>query len=236
EDAAKLERKAAERRALQAQLREAARRAGAPASEGRGGDVAGAEAGPSGSGASRGSGTGAALDVTDEAIERVEELLERRQAARAEGDALWRQRNKVPRPQPVEDGVSEDQLVRLRANLLRWSSAPPVEPRRPVWAWGIALALATAVVGAGSLGAQQALMLALAGATVTWLLILGLLVPPLTSAVRRQVEAETRRAQTQHGLTGPDRWEHAEVADLVVAIDDELAARRRTAAAARQHT
>jgi energy-coupling factor transporter ATP-binding protein EcfA2 len=125
---------------------------------------------------------------------------------------------------------SDDQLVRLRANLLRWLSAPPLEPRRPAWAWGAALALALSVACAGALEASAAVLLSLAGATVAWLVIAALVVPPVASAVREQVEAETDQARARHGLVGPATWEHAEVADLVAAIDADLAERARRAA------
>lgn len=214
EDDAKLAQKTSERQALLAQFREAGRRVGAAPDEPRTGDIG----------------------VSDKTMQRVEELLEQRQAARAEEQALLRQRSRLPPAPPAARGSTDDQLVRLRVNLLRWLSAPPSEPRRPAWTWGLALALVTAVVGAGTLGASGTVLLALAGATSAWLLSAWLLIPPMASAVRHQVEAETHQARAQHGVGGPVAWEHAEVADLVAAVDAELAERARRAADERQRS
>jgi energy-coupling factor transporter ATP-binding protein EcfA2 len=228
EDHAKLAQKASERQALLVQLREVGRRVG-----------------------HEGDGTEPPAVVSDTTIHRVEELLEQRQSARTEEASLLRQRSRVqavaggPEPDPRETDTepgeehvlvagSDDQLARLRANLLRWLAAPPVEPRRPAWAWGVALALILAVVSAGALEASATVLLALAAATSVWIVLTALAVPPQTSAVRQQVEAETSRARVQHGLGAPVVWEHAEVADLVTAIDAELAERGRLAAERRR--
>ncbi|HET8986290.1 MAG TPA: hypothetical protein VFN03_11065, partial [Trueperaceae bacterium] len=229
DDDAKLAHKVSERQALLVQLREVSRRLGADGeAQERTGDVS----------------------VSDTTMQSIEELLEQRQSARADESSLVKQRSRLqawkgevdleagatathgepgaPAEQDLAAG-SDDQIVRLRANLLRWLSVPPLEPRRPAWTWGVAFALTLAVVCAGALQASATVLLALAGATVVWLVITVLVVPPLTSAVRTQVEAETIRARAQHGLVGPTVWEHAEVTELVAAIDTELAKRGRLA-------
>src|SRR5690606_12019755 len=162
------------------------------------------------------------------------ELLQQRQSARADEDALEKQLSRLQAampPQPAEAGGTDEQLMRLRANLLRWLAAPSVERRRPAWSWGVALALTTAVVLAGSLGVSGDVLLVLAGATGAWLLITWLAVRPLASTVRAQIEAETLRAQAQYGVVVPVSWEHAEVADRVASLADELAERGRLTAA-----
>src|SRR5690606_4187536 len=122
--------------------------------------------------------------VSDLTMQRVEELLQQRQSARAAEDALLQLMSRsraAAQSQPSEALGSDDQLARLRANLLRWLAAPSVEPRRPAWTWGLALSLTTAVVVAASLGAPGAVLLSLAGATGLWLLSAWLVVRPVKS-------------------------------------------------------
>lgn len=219
----RLRHKVGERQAVLAQLREVGRRVGSDADAVQ---------------------RLAEVDVSDVTMQRVEELLQQRQTAAADEQSLLRQRARLGAADAVVPGSrgvagaaldgSADHLARLRANLLRWLSAPAVEPRRPAWAWGVALALAVAVAAAGSWGAPDTVLLVLAAATLAWLPVAAFLLRPLASAVRVQVEAETDRARALHGVTGPAVWEHAEVADLVAALDAELAQRARSAAAEQQ--
>lgn len=200
-DAEELARKSVELAALKARRREVERRLGGV---------------PTGSSVSGGV-------IDDELLERVESLVEARQAAASDLDALERQRSRLEADQPAgpDADVPTEQLSRLRLDLLRWLALPHDALRRPAWAWGVALALTLATVIATVMATVTAnvaanvtatvaapvatpvaatapdldmtLPLVLAGCAVLWLIVMWIVVRTPADASRRPLEAEVLR-------------------------------------------
>ncbi len=208
-NAQELDRKSAELGALKARKRELERRLGATPNR----------------------DTATAALVDDALLERVELLVETRQAASSDLDALERHRSRLEADADAEPPVDApvEQLARLRADLLRWLATPPDALRRPAWAWGLSLALTVAAAVTAGLDGGTTLPLVLGGCAVLWLVVMGAAVRTPAEASRRRIEAEVLRtvAGLGHvpgsGITDPLTWDHRSVADRVVAIDRALA-------------
>ncbi|HZJ09357.1 MAG TPA: hypothetical protein VFD39_06670 [Trueperaceae bacterium] len=179
-----------------------------------------------------------------ETLEKIERLLDQRQAARAELHERRRQLEEISRlvePAEGEDGLLDVSagvyrggrtmdgmaapLRGIRYELVRWLQEPLREPRRPDWAWAIALGLAVVTVAAAGAGAPSGWLAGLSGATAIWLGVTRLALQPPRSAVTARIEADVAARQDATDITLPDEWSHSSVIDMILDIDDEIARR-----------
>jgi len=184
-----------------------------------------------------------AVRLDESALERIEHLLQQRQEARAELHEIRRQLEEVSRLVEPADGDAlldvpagvyqggrtmdglAGPLRSIRNDLLRWLREPANEPRRPDWAWGAALGLAVALVGASGLGLSARWLVLLAGLEVAWLAVVWLLLAPASSPIKARIEADVKALQDDTDLPLPAEWTYGSVIETVFDVDDEISRR-----------
>ena len=185
-----------------------------------------------------------AVRLDNEALEKIERLLDQRQLARAELHGIRRQLEEMSRlvvPDDDDDALLDvragiyrggrpmdgldSPLRAMRSDLVRWLHEPLREPRRPDRAWGVALGLTVATVVAAASGLPSPWPALLGIASVAWLLVIWLFMSPPLSPLKERLEADVIELQDITDVPLPENWDHASIADVILDIDDEIARR-----------
>lgn len=188
-----------------------------------------------------------AVRLDNEALEKLERLLDQRQVARAELHEVRRQLDDISRlvePDDDDDGLLDVEsgvysggramdgldspLRAMRHDLIRWLREPLAETRRPNWGWAVALGLAVVTVAAAAWEVPSGWLAALAGAEVAWLAFIWLALAPPRSPLKARLEADVKALQDITDITLPEEWDHASITNVIIDIDDEIARRENS--------